>query len=225
MTAAYDPGSQGPGAMIHQFIDQGILAAEDKWDQGFGVEIELQQGVELGKDLDAHQVGFIDDQDRLLLFGGDFGEKTSEGLGQEGNGEGTGLHLEGEQDLLEQFEDGSGIGGDGDDPVLRGVKRRGGIAQRGGFPCSHLSGDDTNGAQFEGIEESVCEGLEARQGIKVLDFDILREGFSLEAKEVFIASHRRASFRRVFRPGKALLWEGWGQKAVGVGCRCGPRFV
>ncbi len=211
--------------MIHQFVEEAVLSAEDKRNQGFGVKVKLQQGVELGKDLDAHQVGFIDDQDRLLLFSGDFGEKTSEGLGQEGNGEGTGLHMEGEEDLLEQFEDGSGIGGDGDDPVLRGVKRRGGIAQGGGFACTHVSGDDTNCAQFEGIEESVCEGLEAWEGIKVLDFDILREGFSLEAEEVFIASHRGASFRRVFLPGKSLLWEGWVQRVVGVGCRCGPRFV
>jgi hypothetical protein len=92
--------------------------------------------------------------------------------------------------LLEEFEDGSGIGSNGDNPVLRGVKRRRGIAQRSGFPCSDLSGNDTNGAQLEGIEESVCEGLEARQGVEVLDLDVLREGFSLKAKEVLIASHR-----------------------------------
>ena len=72
-------------------------------------------------------------------------------------------HLEGEQDLFEEFEDGSGIGSDGDNPVLRGVKRRRGIPQRGGFPCSDLSGNDTNGTEFEGIEESVCEGLVGTQ--------------------------------------------------------------
>ena len=48
--------------MIHEFVEQGILSAEDKRSQGFGVKVELQQRVELGKDLDAHQVGFIDDQ-------------------------------------------------------------------------------------------------------------------------------------------------------------------
>ena len=82
--------------MIHQFVDQGVLSAEDERDQGFGIKVELQQRVDLGKDLDAHQVGFIDDQDRLLFFGGDFGEETSEGFGEEGDGEGTGFHLEGE---------------------------------------------------------------------------------------------------------------------------------
>jgi len=184
------------------------LSAEDEGDEGFGVEIKLQQRVELGKDLDAHQVGFIDNEDGLLLFGGDFGEKSSEGFGQEGDGEGTRFDLEGEQDLLEEFEDGAGVGGDGDDAVLRGVKRGRGITQRGRFACTDLSGDNTNGAQFKGVEESVREGMETRQGVEVIDFDVLREGFSLKGEEVLIGSHRPVSFRRVFHPGKALAWEG-----------------
>jgi hypothetical protein len=85
--------------------------------------------MELGKDLDAHEVGFIEDQDGLLFFGDDFGEEASEGLGQEGDGEATRLYLEGEQDLFEEFEDRPGVGRDGDDPVLGGVKRRRGIAE------------------------------------------------------------------------------------------------
>jgi hypothetical protein len=157
--------------------------------------------MELGKDLDAHEVGFIEDQDGLLFFAGDFGEETSEGLGQEGDGEATRLYLEGEQDLFEQFEDRSGVSGDRNDPVFRGVQRRGGMAKGGGFPRANLTGNNTNSAQLKGILESVCEGLEARQRVKVLDLDILQEGFSLKAKEVLIASHhRRFSFRRVFPP-------------------------
>jgi hypothetical protein len=188
--------------VIHQFIDEGILSAEDEGNQGFGVKVKLEEGVELGKNLDTHQVGFINDQDGLLFLGGDFREQSSEGLGQEGDGEGTRLDLEGEEDLLEEFEDGSGVGGDRNDSILRGVELRRGIAQRGGFAGSDLSGKDTDGAQFKGLEETVCEGLEAWQGIEVLDLEVLREGFSLEAKEMFIASHRSVSFRRVFPPDK-----------------------
>jgi hypothetical protein len=210
--------------VIHQFIQQSVLSAKNEGDEGFRIEVKLQQRVELGKDLDAHEVGFIDDQDRLLFSGGDFGEKTPEGLGEEGDGKGTRLHLEGEQDLLEEFEDGAGVGGDGNDPVLRGVKRRRGVAQGGGFPCTHLSGDDTHSAQFEGIEESVREGLEARQGIEVFDLDILREGFSLKAEEVLIASHRLASFRRAFHPDRMLQSEVQGENSVGVRGGCAPRF-
>jgi len=81
------------------------------------------------------------------------------------------------------------------------------MTKRGGFPRTDLSGDDTNGAQVEGVEESVCEGLETRQGVEVLDLDILWKGFTLKAKEVLIASHRPASFRRVFPPDRILQWE------------------
>jgi len=186
--------------MIHQLVEQGVLSAEDEGDQRFGVEVELQERVDLGKDLDAHQVGFIDDQDGALLFGSDFREKATEGVSEERDGERTGLHLEGEEDLLEEFEDGSGVGRDRDETVEGGVQGMGGIAQGGGFAGADLSGDDRHGAQFEGIVESVCEGLETWQGIEVLDLDILREGFSLEAEKVLIESHRRVSFRRVFHP-------------------------
>ena len=74
------------------------------------------------------------------------------------------------------------------------------MTKRGGFPRANLSGDDTNGAQVEGVEESVYEGLETRQGVEVLDLDILWKGFSLKAEEVLIASHHRASFQKVFPP-------------------------
>src|SRR3990172_7884623 len=202
--------------MIHQLVDQGVLSAENKRDQGFGVKVKLQKRVELGKDLDAHQVGFIDDQDGSLFFRMDFEENASKGFGQKGDREGTGLDLKGEQDLFEEFEDGPGVGGNGNDSVFRGVKRRGSVAEGGGFTCPHLSGDDIQGAQIQSIAESVCEGLEARQRIEVLDLDILRERFSLKAEEVLIATHRPASFRRVFHPGRILQWEEVVQKSVAV---------
>lgn len=88
------------------------------------------------------------------------------------------------------------------------MKRRRGVTQRGRFACTHVSGDNAHGAQFKGVEESVREGMETRQGVEVFDFDVLREGFALEAEKVLRESHRRVSFRRVFHPGKALPWEG-----------------
>src|SRR4030042_778402 len=163
--------------MVHQFVEQGVLSAEDERDEGFGVKVKLEQGVDLGKDLDAHQVGFINDQDGSLLFGDDFGEKPSEGFGEQSDREAAGFHLEGEQDLFEQFEDRSGVSGDRNDPVFRGGQRRGGMAKGGGFPRANLTGNNTNSAQLKGILESVCEGLEARRRVKVLDLDILQEGY------------------------------------------------
>ena len=200
MRAAYDPGSQGPGAMIHQFIDQGILATKDEGDPGFGIEVKLEQGMELGKDLDAHEVGFIEDQDGLLFFGDDFAEEASEGFGQEGDGEATRLYLEGEEDLLEEFEDRSGIGRDGDDPVLGGVKRGSGIAEGGGFACTDFSGNDTQGAQFEGIEESVCEGLETWQGVKIINLDILSRRVLVESQRSVYSESSSGLLPKSFPP-------------------------
>jgi hypothetical protein len=160
-----------------------------------------------------------------LFFCIDFAENASEDFGEEGDGEGTGLDLKGEQDLLEQFEDGPGVGGNGNDSVFRGVKRRRGIAQGGGFAGTDLSGDDVQGTQIQSIAESICQGLEARQGVEVLDLDILRERFSLKAEEVLIASHRPASFRRVFPPGRIGLGEEVVEKTVAVRCGYARRFV
>ena len=118
--------------MIHQLVEQGILSAEDERDKGFGIKIKLQQGMELSKDFNSHEVGFINDQDRLLFSARDFRQKRSEGLGEKGDGKGTGLYLEGKQDLLEDFENRSGIGGYGKDPVLRGMKGSGGVPEGSG---------------------------------------------------------------------------------------------
>ena len=101
MRPADDSRGQRPGAVIHEFIEQGILSAEDQGDEGFGVEIKLQQGVDLAKDLDAHQVRFIDDQNGFLFFGGNVRDSPPECFGEESDREGTGFDLKGEQDLLE----------------------------------------------------------------------------------------------------------------------------
>ena len=170
-------------------------------------------------------MGFVDDEDRMLFSCRDFRQECLEGFGEKGDREGSRLDLKGKQDVLEEFEDGAGVGRNGNHPVLGGMKGSGGIPEGGGFTRSHLSGDDTDGTQFKSIEKSVCQSFEAGQKIKVLDLDILREGFSLKAEEVLIANHRPASFQRVFHPGRILPWMGRLEKSVAVRCRCAPRFV
>jgi len=172
--------------------------------------------MKLGKDFNSHEVGFINDQDGLLFSARDFRQKRSEGLGEKGDGKGTGLYLEGKQDLLEDFENRSGIGGYGKDPILRGMKGSRGVPEGSGFACSHLSRNDTDGAEVQGIEKSLCESLETGQRIKVLNLDILRERVALEAEEVFIATHRRVSFRRVFHPDRLLSLEARGDNCFAV---------
>jgi uncharacterized protein YjlB len=41
MTSGYHPGGYGAGGVIHEFIEQVILAWEDDGEYGFGVVIEL----------------------------------------------------------------------------------------------------------------------------------------------------------------------------------------
>ena len=45
-------------------------------------------------------MGFIDDQNGLLLFSIDFDENAPEGFGKQGDGEGTGLDLKGSRICL-----------------------------------------------------------------------------------------------------------------------------
>jgi hypothetical protein len=153
-----------------------------------------------------------------LFLGGDFRDQTSEGFGEQGDREATGLDLKGEENLLEEFKDGAGIGSDGNNSVLRRMKRARGVAEGGGFTRSDLSRDDTDGTEFEGIKESVCQSLEAGQRIKILDPDILREGISLKAEKVFIANHCSVSFRRVFLPDRRVSSEVRRDNFVGVRC-------
>jgi hypothetical protein len=127
--------------------------------------------------------------------------------------------------LFEEFEDGSGVGRDGEDGILRGVERSGGVAQGGGFAGADLAGDDINGAYFNGIKEAVREGFEARQRVEVLDLDVLREGLMHKTEEMLIEGHRRVSFRRVFLPDRVFPWEAGMKKCVGVRGRCVARFV
>ncbi len=211
--------------MIHELVEQGVLSAEDEGNQGFGIQIKLQQGMKLCEDLDAHQVSFVDDQDGVLFSCRDFRQECLERFGEEGDGEGSRLHLERKQDLFEEFENGSGIGRHGNHPVLRGMKGSGGIPEGGGFTGSHFSRDDTDGAELKGVDKPVGQGLEAGQRIKVLDPDILRKGISLKAEKVLIANHRFVSFRRVFHPGRRVSPEVKGDNPVAVQCRCAPCFV
>ena len=81
-----------------------------------------------------------------MFFRIDFEQYGPEGFAQKGDGEGTGLDLKGKQDLLEEFENRPGVGSNGNDSVFGGVKRRRGVAEGGGFPCTDLSGDDIKGA-------------------------------------------------------------------------------
>jgi len=184
--------------MEHQIIDEVVLSRQDDGEQRFGIHVELTDGMELGQDFQSHKRGLVDDQDGGLFSLGDFDNDRFKGAYQPGQRVGLAVHVEAAAYLFQDVGHGSGSGYDGDDPVLRGMELSGGMAQGGGFAAAHIAGDDGDGAQTKGVEAAFRDSLKPRQGIEILQLDILGEGFSLKPEEGFIIHGPPP--RRVFRP-------------------------
>jgi hypothetical protein len=105
--------------------------------------------MELSKDFQSHKRGFVNDQDGNLFSLGDFDDDSFKGMYQPGQGVGLAVHVEAAAYLFEDVCHGSGSGRDGDDPVLRGMKLSGGMAQGDGFAAADIAGDDGDGALRE----------------------------------------------------------------------------
>jgi hypothetical protein len=69
--AADDTGGEGTGGVVEETIDEGELTAEHDGHEGGGVEIELGEGVQLSEDIEAHEVGLVDEKDGDLFCGAD----------------------------------------------------------------------------------------------------------------------------------------------------------
>ncbi len=74
VAAAHDARSEGPGSVEEELVDEGGLSREDHGEEGSGVGVDLGEGMELGEDIEAEVVSFVDDKDRDLLLGGEVGE-------------------------------------------------------------------------------------------------------------------------------------------------------
>ncbi len=172
--------------MEHQIIDEVVLSCQDDGEQRFGIHIELTDGMELGQDFQSHKRGLVDDQNGDLFSLGDFDDDRFKGAYQPGQGVGLAVHVEAAAYLFEDVGHGSGSGHDGDDAVSRGMEFSGGMAQGGGFAAAHIAGDDGDGAQIQGIEKAFRNGLKPRQGVEILQSDILGKGFFLKPEEGFI---------------------------------------
>ena len=71
MTSGNNAGSQWDGSAVEQVFGQVILAGQHHGQPRFGVGLELGDGMQFGKDIEAQQLGLIDNQQGLLLFTGD----------------------------------------------------------------------------------------------------------------------------------------------------------
>jgi hypothetical protein len=66
--AGHHPGREGQGGAVEEFIQEVALSGEDHGQEGFGVGLELGEGVEFQEDFQSQQRGLIDDQGDFLLF-------------------------------------------------------------------------------------------------------------------------------------------------------------
>jgi len=58
--------------VVRELVDEVVLARQDDGHDGFGIHVELSNGVQQGKRIESQEVGLVDDEDGGLFQGGDF---------------------------------------------------------------------------------------------------------------------------------------------------------
>jgi hypothetical protein len=90
--------------MIHDFVQEVGLSGEDEREEGFGVEFELAEGLDLGQDFKPQKVGFVNDEDRDLFAEYGLLDLGAYGFGEPGDGVGGGVGIEILADLAKDLE-------------------------------------------------------------------------------------------------------------------------
>ena len=86
MTSGNHTGRNGTGGVIHEFIEQVILAREDNGQERLGVMIELTEGLELGQDFKTQEIGLVDNEHGGQFSLSDFHDQGADGSGDFGDG-------------------------------------------------------------------------------------------------------------------------------------------
>lgn len=68
VAAADDAGCEGPGGVEEELVDQADLAREDYGDERAGIEVGLGDGVELVEDVEAEEMGLVDEEDETCFL-------------------------------------------------------------------------------------------------------------------------------------------------------------
>jgi hypothetical protein len=182
--AGHHPGREGQGGAVEEFIQEVALSGEDHGQEGFGVGLELGEGVEFQEDFQSQQRGLIDDQGDFLLFS--FYRVLDLGLddpSHDGAGVAFGFHLQGPAELAVEFEDGAAGGGDPKQAPFGGVEVVDGKAKGGGFSRADFAGDHGDGAQAQSIIEAVLDPFESRGRQDLFGSQVGAEGFFGESEE------------------------------------------
>ena len=183
VTSAHHAGGKGSRGVKEQLVDKSALAAEDDGHERACVVVQLGQCVQLGEDIQAQQVGLVDEQDGDLFLGGDVCEKSANDGKYLGHGVGGRSIAEGKANLTQQLQEASGGSHQRDQTILRGMKRGGSGAQGGALARADLAGDDGGQAVSHRVVETLAEGIQAGQGVEMLQRDVLREGLTGEAEQ------------------------------------------
>ena len=104
MASSDDSRGHGLGGVIFELIKQIVLPGEDDCEQGFGIELKLSDGLDLGQNVITEETGLIDDEDRHLLALRDLNDLRADGFGKPGRGVGAGFRVQGDTDLTEYLE-------------------------------------------------------------------------------------------------------------------------
>lgn len=202
MTPSHHSGGDGPGGMVHEFIQQVILACKDKGEEGLGVVVELAQGLELSQDFQAQEIRFVDNKQGCLFSLRDFTDEGADCFGDSRDGVGVGLLVQSVGDLPQDLQSGACGGDDRDEFILGGVEFGGEEAQGGGFTSPHFACHHTHRSQLDGEKTAFGCGLESWGVEELIGGDILGKRFLGETKVGFIVRHR--SLQKVSRSGSDL---------------------
>ena len=104
---ADDAGREGLGGVKEELVDEGDLAREDYGDESSGIEVGLRDSVELIENVEAEEMGLVDEEDGDLFFAGYVEEKGAHKGDHLGDGVGHGRVAEGDADLTEEFHEGA----------------------------------------------------------------------------------------------------------------------
>ena len=163
MASGHHPGGQGQGGAVDEQIGEVVLPGENDWEHGVGATVKLGDGVQLGEDLQPEQGSLFDTQDGLFLsLLHALSDELADEPGEHGPGEAGGVQFQGGAYLPVELQDGALRGGDPNWVKLRGVQSAAGPPQGSGLSTAHVSGDQGDCAQADGVVKPFGHSFDLR---------------------------------------------------------------
>ena len=172
--------------------------------------------MKLVEDVEPEEMSFVDDKNGNLFLCEDVGKEIADEREHFDDGVGGWRIAESDADLHEKFPERAGGGDDGDDAVLGWVKAGDSSTKGGALAGTDVAGDDGGKSIGDGVVEAVDERGEAGEREKVLDGNILVEGFPGESPSGGEGDHTEPSLPKS-EPDLGVGWIGGSGGDVVVG--------